>query len=320
MVVLKKLVMASVAGLVLISLPACSQESKGTTVLKVNDSVITKPVLDRTVKTLLARDGVKQPTQEQLKKASDAALEQLTFAELLYQEGKKLQIKDLDQMVETNYQKNRAGFPTQAAYEEALKSNGMSDKEVREAMRKEIVVNHFVEQQFFQKASVSDEEVRKFYDDNKDKLFNKGERLSASHILVSVDQKGAPQDKQKAKEKAEALLKRVNTGEDFATVATKESTCPSRAVGGKLGVFGKGQMVPPFEKAAYALKKGEISPVVESEFGYHIIKLDDRIPQGSEKFEDNKEKIVQFLKQQKTRQAAVDYVAQLRSKAKIEKK
>lgn len=323
MSVLKKFIPVTVAALALCALPGCSEKSEktGTPVVKVNGNVITKPEVDRAVQALLANNQVTQKLPpEQMKKAEEAALDQLTAAELLFQEAKGFEVKDLDQQIEQKYQKNRAGFPSQVEYEKALKSIGMTDKEVREQMRKEITVNAFIEQKFAAGATCSDAEAQKFYQDNKAQFFQKGERLKASHILVSVDQKGSPQEKQKAKEKAEALLKRVQGGEDFATVAKKESTCPSRATGGQLGEFAKGQMVPPFEKAAFALKsKGDLSPVVESEFGYHIIKLDDRLPAGTQQFEQVKEKIVQYLKLDKTRKAVAAHVAELRGKAKIEK-
>lgn len=318
---LKKLLPATVVAMALCALAGCSEKTtSGPPVVKVNGAVITKPELDRAVKTLLAQNKVTQALPpEQMKKAADAALEQLTSAELLYQEGKKLEIKDLDQLVEQRYQKNRAAFPTKEEYEKALKATGMTEAEVREAMRREIVVNNFVDKQFSAKATCSDAEAKKFYDENKTKLFEKGERLRASHILVSVDQKGGAGEKKKAREKADALLKRVQKGEDFAAVAKAESTCPSRSKGGELGVFGKGQMTPPFEQAAYALKTGEISKVVETEFGYHIIKLNERIAPAADRFEDVKFQIVQYLKMEQTRKAVAAYLSDLRHKAKIEK-
>ncbi|GFO64545.1 peptidylprolyl isomerase [Geomonas paludis] len=318
---LKNWIPAAVAALTLCALPGCSEKGPtGAPVVKVNGTTITKPELDRAVKTLLAQNRVSQTLPpEQMKKAADAALEQLTSAELLYQEGKKLEIKNLDQMVDQQYQKNRAAFPSKEEYEKALKATGMTEAEVRESMRKEIVVNYFVDKQFSAKATCSDQEARKFYDDNKAKLFQKGERLQASHILVSVDQKGSAEEKNKARAKAEALLKRVQKGEDFAAVAKAESTCPSRVKGGELGIFGKGQMTPPFEQAAFALKPGQISKVVETEFGYHIIKLQERIAPSTDRFEDVKFQIVQYLKMEQTRKAVAAFLTELRHKAKIEK-
>lgn len=322
MFALKKLLPAAIAAMALCYLPACSENgAKGAPVVKVNGSVITKPELDRAVKALLAQNRVKEPLpQEQMDKATQVALEQLTAAELLYQEAKKLEIKDLDQLVEEKFKQNRAKFPTPEEYEKTLKTIGMTDEEVREAMSREIVVNNFVQKQFSAKATCSEEQARKFYEDNKEKLFLKGERVAVSHILVGVEQKGAPQDKQKAKEKAEALLNRVQNGEDFAEVARKESTCPSKAEGGDLGVFGRGRMTPVFEQAAFALqKKGELSPVVATEYGYHIIKLKEKISPSTEKYEEVREKIVQFLKQEQVRKSVAEFVGKLRGKAKIEK-
>ncbi|MBJ6800374.1 peptidylprolyl isomerase [Geomonas propionica] len=318
---LKNWIPATAAVLALCVLPGCSEKGGGgAPVAKVNGTTITKPELDRAVKTLLAQNQVNQKLPpEQMKKATDAALEQLTSAELLYQEGKKLQIKNLDQLVDQQYQKNRAAFPTKEEYEKALKATGMTEAEVRESMRKEIVVNYFVDQQFSAKATCTDAEAKKFYDDNKVKLFQKGERLRASHILVSVDQKGGGEEKKKAREKAEALLSRVQKGEDFAAAAKAESTCPSRTKGGELGIFGKGQMTAPFEKAAYALKPGEISKVVESEFGFHIIKLQERIAPSTDSFDAVKFQIVQYLKMEQTRKAVAAFLTELRQKAKIEK-
>lgn len=322
MFALKKVIPAAAAALALCLLPGCSENGvKGAPVVKVNGSVITKPELDRAVKALLAQNRVQEPLpQEQMDKATQVALDQLTAAELLYQEAKKLEIKNLDQLVEEKFKQNRAKFPSQAEYEKTLTAIGMTDKEVREAMSREIVVNNFVQQQFSAKATCSEEQARKFYEDNKVKLFRKGERVAASHILVGVEQKGTPQDKLKAKQKAEALLKRVQGGEAFAEVARKESTCPSKAEGGDLGVFGRGRMTPVFEQAAYALKtKGELSPVVETEYGYHIIQLKEKIAPSTETYEEVRDKIVLFLKQEQVRKSVAEFVGTLRGKAKIEK-
>ena len=120
------------------------------------------------------------------------------------------------------------------------------------------------------------------------------------------------------REKAEAIRKRVAAGEDFATVAKAESKCPSAAKGGDLGYFGKGQMVPAFETAAFSLKPGQISEVVETQFGYHVIKVTDRKQAETVKFNDVKDKIEDYLKNQQAQKPMADYVEKLRKQAKIE--
>lgn len=320
---LKRFAGAACATLILFTIPACSDakaQKKGEPVAKVNGAVITKPEVDRAMQMLLTQNKVTQKlTPEQMAKVADQALIQLASAELLYQEAKKLEVKDLDKLVAEKYAQNKAKFPTDADYQKSLQQMGMSAEEVEESMRKEIVVNNYVEKEFFAKATVSETDIKKFYDENVEKVFKKGERLKASHILVGAEQKAPAQEKQKAKEKAEALLKRLKAGEEFAAVAKKDSTCPSSARGGELGVFGKGQISPLFDKAAFAMKAGEQSGVVETEMGYHIIKVHERIPPSTEKLEEVREKIAQFLKMNQTRQAVAAFVEELRKKAKIEK-
>ena len=287
---------------------------------RVNGVTITRLELDRAVKVMLAQNQIEQPlAPEQMEQAQDAALEQLTSAELLYQEASKLIPNDLDKQVAEKVALNRAKFSSEADFEKALQGVDMTLKDIQDFTRKDIIISNFIETQYAAKVTVSDAEAQKFYADNLDKYFKKPESARASHILIGVDQSATPEDRKKAKEKAEALLKKVRAGGDFAALAKSDSTCPSASQGGDLGNFSRGQMVPPFEKAAFALKKGEVSDVVETQFGYHIIKLTDKQEAVTEKFENVKEKIFEFLKREKTQQAVVALVAKLRTTATIHK-
>jgi len=288
--------------------------------VKVNGTTITRLELDRAVKVMLAQNQMQQPLDpEIMKQAQEAALEQLTAAELLYQEAAKLEPKDLEKQVAEKVAQNRAKFGSDAEFEKALSGVDMTTKDMRDFTRKDIVISNFIETQFADKVTVSDLEARKFYDDNQDKYFKKPESARASHILIGSDEKIAPEDRKKAKEKAEALLKRIKGGEDFAALAKSDSTCPSSSQGGDLGSFGRGQMVPAFEKAAFALKPGETSNVVETQFGYHIIKLTEKHEASTEKFDDVKGKIVEFLKREKVQKGISSFVSNLKKTAKIEK-
>jgi hypothetical protein len=128
---------------------------------------------------------------------------------------------------------------------------------------------------------------------------------------------GAP--KEELRKKAEGILARVRAREDFATLAKESSEDPGSAPkGGDLGTFGRGQMVPPFEQAAFALKPGEVSGVVETPFGFHIIKVTERIPARKLAFPEVKERLKQEMVQQKRQRAQQSYLNSLRAKAKIE--
>jgi peptidyl-prolyl cis-trans isomerase C len=152
------------------------------------------------------------------------------------------------------------------------------------------------------RAAVPEADAKKFYDEQVGKL-PKEEEVSARHILV---------DK---KELADQIAAKLKANGDFAALATEHSKDPgSKANGGSLGFFGKGQMVPVFEETAFKLAKGEVSAPVQSQFGWHIIKLDDKRVREAPPFDQLKERIMQSLVSQKAQAIATE----LRTKAKVE--
>ncbi len=140
-------------------------------------------------------------------------------------------------------------------------------------------------------AAKNEARVKAYYEDHKDK-FVADEKVKASHILVKVDEKMKDED---AKKKAEDVLKQVKEGKDFAELAKSFSDDGSAAQGGDLGFFGKGQMVPEFEKVAFTLKKDEVSELVKTQFGYHIIKVTDKTEKSEIAFEQAKADIAKTL-------------------------
>jgi peptidyl-prolyl cis-trans isomerase C len=152
------------------------------------------------------------------------------------------------------------------------------------------------------KASVSDADARKVYDDQV-KLLKPEEEVSARHILVETE------------DQAKALKEKLKNGADFAQLAKENSKDPgSKDDGGNLGYFGHGQMVPQFEDVVFKLQKGEVSDPVKTQFGWHLVKLEDRRTKQPPAFEIVKDRIVQSMLLQKAQQAATE----LRAKSKIE--
>ena len=287
---------------------------------RVNGTSITRLEVERAVKVMLAQNNVPQPLEpEIMEQAQAAALDQLISAELLYQEAAKLEMKDLDKLVAEKIAQNKAKFSSEAEFDQAMKGVDMTPQDMQDFSRKDILINNFIEKRFAAKAAVTDLEARKFYDDNLDKHFKKPESARASHILIGIDDETSTEDRMKASEKAEAIWKRLKAGGDFEAIAKADSTCPSSAQGGDLGTFSRGQMVPPFEKAAFALMPGEISEVVETDFGYHIIKLTEKQEASTQSFNSQKERISEFLKGEKVQTAINQFITEQRKTAKIEK-
>jgi len=158
---------------------------------------------------------------------------------------------------------------------------------------------------FFEKSIKGDigEPVLKGIYDDKVKMLPAQEEVEARHILVETE------------DKAKEVVEKIGKGEDFGKLAADYSTDPgSKADGGKLGYFSRGQMVKEFDEAAFALKPGEVSPPVRSQFGWHIIKVENRRSKEPPKFEDVKDQILAGMVQQKGQQVAQD----LHDKANIE--
>jgi peptidyl-prolyl cis-trans isomerase C len=283
-------------------------------VARVNGADIDAVELRRAEKVLLRGRTVPAEQQAALDKQ---AMEQLISAELLYQASAKIEIADLDKQIDAKVALGKARFKDEQDFLKAIKDLEMDQKALREYTRRDIMIFRFVDTTFASKTVISDAEARSFYDKNLDK-FKQDEMVKASHILIGVDSAAPADDKKKAREKAEKLRKELAGGADFAALAKGNSTCPSSQQGGDLGFFGKGQMVPAFEKAAFALKPGEISDVVETQFGYHIIKLTERKPAATTDYTEVKTKIEEYLKGQKVNEAVQKYLADARKTAKIE--
>ena len=286
-------------------------------VAKVNAATISAVELKRAGKVIMAGKRGMTLTPEQQKEMEQSALQQLISAELLYQAGQKIEIPDLEKQVEAKYTQGRSRFGKEEDYTKALKELELDDKGVRDYTRRDLVISTFIEKTILPRITVSEEDAKKFYDQNPDK-FTRPESVKASHILIGVDAKATADEKKVAREKAEKLLKEVKGGADFAAVAKGNSTCPSSQQGGDLGFFGKGQMVPPFEQAAFALKPGEISNVVETQFGYHIIKLTEKKTADKVDFKEAQPRIEEYLKNQKVGIAVNDFLTETRKTAKIE--
>ncbi len=169
---------------------------------------------------------------------------------------------------------------------------------------KENMIKQFIIRDILEKVSVEEEELKEFYNEHQD-MFKTQESVRASHILVD------------SKEKAEELLKELKE-KSFEEVAKENSSCPSSANGGDLGNFEKGKMVPEFEEAAFALKVGEISQPVQTQFGYHIIKLTDREDAGVMSYEESKPQIENTVLLKKQQDVYLAKVDEIKKEVKVE--
>jgi peptidyl-prolyl cis-trans isomerase C len=284
---------------------------------RVNGEAINGAELENAVKGLEGRAGGPVPA-DQRDRVYRGVLDDMIGYKLLVQEAKARKIAVPDAEVEAQIAQIRSQFPNQQQFEQALAAQKMSLEAVRNDARSEMSVEKLVEGEIAAKVAVKPEAVSDFYQKNQDK-FQQGPRVRASHILITVPQGADAVAKQQAKTKAEGILKDLKGGKDFAAAAKENSQDPGSAPnGGDLGFFEQGQMVPPFEQAAFALKPGEMSELVESQFGYHIIKVAEKQDTRVVPLDEAKVQIEQYLGQQSRQAETQAFVNALKAKAKID--
>ncbi len=193
------------------------------------------------------------------------------------------------------------------ALQEATKSGLDKGPEIEEKLRelkKRLIVDTFLKKKVESDAQISDADLKKFYDQNLDK-FKADAQIRASHILV------------KNEKEARDILTQLKGGASFEALAKKYSVDSSSTKGGDLGWFGKRAMVPVFEQAAMALKEGQVSDVVKSDFGFHIIKLTGKRPAGTRPFDEVKDQIKAALLPSKQQEIFMKIKEELKKNAKI---
>jgi peptidyl-prolyl cis-trans isomerase C len=244
----------------------------------------------------------------------EKVLEKIIVYELLYQECQKEGVEVTETEINERLNKEKSQFTGDAEFQQRLAELGKDEELYKHQIRRELAIQHFINRKF--KPTVTDGEARDFYNSNPDEYRERETQVKASHILISVDPVAAQSRKAAARKQIEDLLDRVKNGEDFAALAKQYSDCPSGARGGDLGFFSEGQMVKPFEKAAFAMEPGETSDIVETQFGYHIIKLTDKI--GPVTFDDAKDDIKRTLRRQKIADSYNRFYAEVREKADVD--
>lgn len=246
----------------------------------------------------------------------EMVLQTMIGSEVIYQQAEKDKVIPTDKQVQDQINSFNESTKNNSEYQEQLKKMGINEDFLKFQFTRDLA-NTNLQKKFEEDTKISETEMKKYYEDNKKSFYT--DTVTASHILLKTqDSEGkelSAEKKKEAKKKAEEALAKVKSGEDFAKVAKKYSQDSSASKGGELGTFGRGQMVSEFEKAAFKMKKGEISDIVETEYGYHIIKVTGRVDK-QETYNDVKDKIKTTLAGQKY----TEYVEKLKKDSKIEQK
>ena len=286
---------------------------------KVNGAKIKTATLDAAVGNIIEEQKmagveIKEQDKDALRKG---ILEELVSAELLYQESKKAEIGDLNEEAKEQFENIKKGFASEKEFKDLLKERKISEKDLMEDIKKGLSIKSFLEKGVYSDIVVSETDKRNEYESKKDKLAVP-EQVGASHVLIRVEPDAGEEDKENAKAQIDGIRQRALAGEDFAELAKENSQDGSAPNGGDLGYFGRGAMVKPFEDAAFSLEVGQISEVVETQFGYHIIKVTDKQSARTLTYEEVESDIGMFLLNQRRGEVLNKLIDELRSNAKIE--
>ena len=291
----------------------------GIDILESDVEQLIKPQLER----LTARSEKTSPESiEQFKERfRKNALDKMIVEMLLDEKVKQAKIIVNEEDV-NNYIVEIAGKQgmSLAQFKDMVEKRGQNFEQWKQQVHKGLPYQRLMEAELDQQIEVTQEDARKYYDKNLQQ-YQKPEQVRASHILIKTDVSDPNTDpnetKAKARAKAEELLKQIKQGADFAVLAKANSGGPSAKRGGDLGLFARGRMVPPFEKTAFELEVGQVSDIVQTRFGYHIIKVTDRKEASAESFEQAKDKIIEKLTRTKRREVSKQYVESLKNQADI---
>jgi peptidyl-prolyl cis-trans isomerase C len=299
---------------------ALDKESTENKVAVVNGAVITEKELDRQVSFLQQKfqEAGRPMNEADLAEIRRDALENLIDEELLYQAAVKQKTKVTDAEINQALSTIKARFPNENEFMNALSKAGLSEAALKSQIDRNLTIEQFIDKQFIQKVSTSDKDAKAYYDSHLD-VFKRPEQIRASHILIRVDPQADQSQKDSSRKKIETIEQRLKKGEDFAELAKQNSEDASSVRGGDLSYFGRGRMVKPFEDAAFALKPGEVSGIVETQFGYHLIKVTDKKPETVIPYEEIKDKLQEYLKREKIREQVGSFVGEQKGKAKVER-
>jgi peptidyl-prolyl cis-trans isomerase C len=293
-------------------------------IVRLLGETITEKQILSTINQLAARaQQAQQATPQQLQQKDvffyKDALETLIGSVLLKNEGKAKNIVADKAKIDGTYQSLKGQFPNEDAFQKAMQGQGLTEPEVRKSIEDNLIIQTVLEPVLQAIPATTDADIQKFYDENP-KYFEGTDQAHAAHIFMRVDKAATPEQKAGIKQKLEGVRGDIeNKKITFAEAAAKYSDdSKSSQTGGDLGVLRRGDLVLPLETAIFSAKAGTLTPVVETEFGFHVISVIEVKPASKTPLAQVKPNIQQFLDQKAKQDATKIYIDGLKAKTKIE--
>jgi peptidyl-prolyl cis-trans isomerase C len=300
-----------------------SQPAADTVIAKGKGVEIKRGQLDEAVQTFKANSAAQGRTVplDQTSMIETAVLDHLIQTQILISKATDAEKTKAKEEATQSLKDAKTNAPSEEMFNAQLKAMGTTEDQLVKTMAEQSTAEAVILREL--KINITDADVKKFYDDtNNTAKFEQPEMVRASHILLTTkdpktDQELPQAEKDAKRKKMEGLLKRAKAGEDFAKLAKEYSEDPGSKDKGGEYTFPKGQMMPEFESTAFALKPNEISDIITTPFGFHIIKLSEHIPAKKVAFDKVAPRIKNHLAQQEVAQLAPDFLAKLRKDADV---
>jgi peptidyl-prolyl cis-trans isomerase C len=302
------------------SKPEVNEEETDLVVARVSGRPITEKQVVEVIDQLASQ---KRMSLDQLRERNTLlfkdAVDNLVTIALLKNQAQQQHVTVDKAAVDQQLQQISQRFSSREQFQKALAAQSITEADLRKNVEESITLQLVIDEAVKDVPGATEEDVKKFYDENPEK-FEMQERVHAAHILLRVDAHSTPEQKAEIKKELEGIRADIESKAiTFAEAAAKYSQDPSNAQkGGDLGFFTRGQMVKPFEEAAFTTQPGTLSPIVETQFGYHIIQVIEVKPAGKASLEEAKADVKRYLDQMDRRKASQKFVDELKAKATIE--
>jgi peptidyl-prolyl cis-trans isomerase C len=306
-----------------VSFPAMAEETKSSLekAAVVNGVVISQEEYAKELGFYLqrfSRQGL-QLSKEQEAKLKNDVLENLIEREILYQESQKSGIKVDKKTVDEELSDVKKRFPSEKEYKNALNTMKISENEIKNQIKRKLSINKLIDTKIAQKVIVTDEESKAFYNANQN-LFKKPEQLRIGQILIKLKAGADEQKKMEAMKKIKEVQAKLKGGQDFSVLAKAYSEDDdSNTNGGDLGYLTHGQMAKPIEDAAFGMQPNEVSDIIRTQLGYHLIKVYDKKPEKILAYGEIKDLLAEHMRKEKTEKEAAKYIDELMKDAKVER-
>jgi len=264
-----------------------------------------------------AKFGMNKASPELLSLLNKKALERIIDNEVLSQEIRKHEKPDIDQKARKELDSIKAKYSSQESFEQYLKSRQLTEDNLLISLKNKILMNAYLESQGILRFKSTEEEIQSFYEQRKEN-FKKEEQVKVRHILVQVASDADESEKIAARQKAEDILDKVKSGQDFAKLAENYSDClRSKNAGGNLDYIERNFMPPEFDKVAFSIEKNTTSEIILSSFGYHILQVLEREPARYLAYNKARDFIQKYIEKKQVNKVRTEHVKELRQKADV---